>query len=176
MVSKKCTKCKEVKPHQDYYKDKSSKDGYAYSCIECDKKRVKKYRQENREKFRESQKKWQAKNPAKVKQYAKTNYIRNIRVRQNYNLKKLCGITIDQYDETFERQGGVCAICGQPETMKNQYGVRRLSADHDHATGRFRGLLCNNCNRFVGFCDESVGVLKKTIQYLEAQDAYSDTA
>ena len=58
--------------------------------------------------------------------------------------RDLYGITIAEYDEMFKAQGGVCAICGKPEKS------RRISVDHDHATGRARGLLCTNCNVTLG--------------------------
>ena len=51
------------------------------------------------------------------------------------------GVTDDDYARLLEAQGGGCAICGAtPKT-------RRLHVDHDHATGRVRGLLCHRCNR-----------------------------
>jgi hypothetical protein len=51
------------------------------------------------------------------------------------------GISEDEYAELLERQGGVCAICGNPPK------TRRLSVDHNHRTGKVRGLLCFRCNR-----------------------------
>lgn len=49
----------------------------------------------------------------------------------------------EEYRIRLAAQDGVCAIhgCGaKPKT-------RRLDIDHDHATGRVRGLLCHRCNR-----------------------------
>ena len=48
-----------------------------------------------------------------------------------------------EYDRLLARQGGVCLICGRPPQ------TRRLHVDHDHKTGRIRGLLCMPCNRYV---------------------------
>jgi hypothetical protein len=54
---------------------------------------------------------------------------------------KQLGVTDDEYARMLEAQGGGCAICGaRPKT-------RRLHVDHDHATGKVRGLLCHRCNR-----------------------------
>jgi len=50
-------------------------------------------------------------------------------------------LTPDQYAEMLEAQGGGCAICGNPPKS------RKLDEDHDHRTGRTRGLLCHRCNR-----------------------------
>jgi len=61
------------------------------------------------------------------------------------NLKKNYNITLDEYDILFEQQNGVCAICGGIN-----YGGRRLVVDHDHKTGKVRGLLCHHCNMCLG--------------------------
>jgi hypothetical protein len=54
---------------------------------------------------------------------------------------KQLGVTDEEYAVMLEAQGGGCAICGaKPKT-------RRLHVDHDHATGKVRGLLCHRCNR-----------------------------
>jgi hypothetical protein len=54
-------------------------------------------------------------------------------------------LTIEQWTTVFRYQGEVCAVCGRP----NKNG-KRLSTDHDHKTGLFRGLLCQQCNRVLG--------------------------
>ena len=59
------------------------------------------------------------------------------------NLRHRYGITEDQYAAMLTKQKGVCLICGRPPLN------RRLSVDHDHRTGRVRGLLCYTCNRFL---------------------------
>jgi len=81
-------------------------------------------------------------------------------------LKLRFGMTVEQYDEIFETQNGVCAICGQPEIVKNRYGWARLSVDHDHKTGEIRGLLCQKCNSALGFVNENIPVLQSMINYL----------
>lgn len=56
------------------------------------------------------------------------------------------GLTCDQYDAMFAEQDGLCAICGQPERALERGRIRKLAVDHDHETGRVRGLLCYSCN------------------------------
>lgn len=56
------------------------------------------------------------------------------------NLKRRYGITEVQYQAILAYQGGVCAIC----EGRRRY---RLLCDHDHKTGKLRGLLCKRCNR-----------------------------
>ena len=60
-------------------------------------------------------------------------------------LKHRFGFTEAEWQSLYDSQGGVCAICQRPEP-----GSRRLSIDHDHATGHIRGLLCTGCNIHVG--------------------------
>ena len=56
---------------------------------------------------------------------------------------KQLGITDEGYQALLEAQGGKCAICGNPP----KEGGRRLHVDHNHRTGKVRGLLCFRCNR-----------------------------
>lgn len=53
------------------------------------------------------------------------------------------GVTEETYRALFEAQQGRCAIC------RRQPRRRRLAVDHDHNTGRVRGLLCYTCNHWV---------------------------
>jgi Recombination endonuclease VII len=64
--------------------------------------------------------------------------------------------------ELFERQNGTCAICGREEWEK----VKVLGVDHDHKTGRVRGLLCTDCNMGLGKFKDDPALLRKAIKYL----------
>jgi hypothetical protein len=61
------------------------------------------------------------------------------------------------------QQGGVCALC------KGLSGARRvlLGIDHDHLTGKIRGLLCGKCNCFLGFVKDSVKICNALLLYLK---------
>lgn len=63
-------------------------------------------------------------------------------------LKRKYGITLAEYDQMLEEQHGVCAICGGADPSG-----RRLAVDHDHETGKVRGLLCTSCNTRLGFLE-----------------------
>jgi hypothetical protein len=56
------------------------------------------------------------------------------------------GLDEQAYDRMLREQGGVCAICAEPPGGR----WNRLAVDHDHATGRVRGLLCTTCNTMLG--------------------------
>lgn len=70
------------------------------------------------------------------------------------------GIDPGFYDYLLDQQNGRCAICGALP------GRRRLSVDHDHVTGKVRALLCGNCNRGLGYFQDSPEILAKAIEYL----------
>lgn len=80
--------------------------------------------------------------------------------RNAYLLRKH-GITIETYEKMLDAQGGRCAIClCRPRT-------RVLAVDHDHFSGKRRGLLCGRCNHgLLQFAQEDVTILKRAIEYL----------
>jgi hypothetical protein len=61
----------------------------------------------------------------------------------------------------FAAQGGRCLICGKRSPR------RRLDRDHDHLTGRFRGLLCRRCNRGLAPYEWSDEVIENLVTYLK---------
>lgn len=78
------------------------------------------------------------------------------------------GITLEEYDAQFARQGGLCAICGEPESVVDRRTgeVRRLAVDHGHDDGRLRGLLCHHCNTGLGNFKDNPWLLVKAVGYL----------
>lgn len=85
---------------------------------------------------------------------------------KRYNLAKY-NLSLEDYYKLGEKQKWLCAICGKPETVMNQYGSRSLCADHNHKTNKPRGLLCSQCNHLLGNAKENVQILAKAIEYLE---------
>lgn len=81
----------------------------------------------------------------------------------DYHLRANYGISKAEYDALLAEQGGVCAICRQ-ECCTG----RRLSVDHDHETGKVRGILCSNCNIGIGKFKENTDLLLAAINYLMA--------
>lgn len=75
-------------------------------------------------------------------------------------------ISTEEYQEMLNQQGGVCAICGQPETKYQRGSLRELCIDHDHETGKIRGLLCAACNVGLGSFKDSLERLSNAIDYL----------
>jgi hypothetical protein len=123
--------------------------------------RSKRYRQDNIEKMREYE------NQRSVQRRAK-NPERQKAANRRSLLKKY-GLSALDYTCMLTEQNFVCKSCGEPEVGLDAYGnMRPLSVDHDHVTGEVRGLLCNGCNRALGFINDSSEKLKKLISYLDS--------
>ncbi len=87
---------------------------------------------------------------------------RDLKLRGEY------GITLAEYDQMFEKQQGVCAICHCVETASDGYkGTKRLAVDHDHKTDQVRGLLCQACNHVLGFAKDNSATLIEAARYLD---------
>jgi hypothetical protein len=80
------------------------------------------------------------------------------------------GISHEQYDAMLVKQGGVCAICRNPEpALDSRTGKPRgLAVDHTHKDGGVRGLLCSLCNRGLGMFRDDATLLSRAIQYVAA--------
>ena len=84
-----------------------------------------------------------------------------------WKLKRYFGITPDDFIAIGNRQGWVCPICGLPPTEANGHKLKtKLHVDHDHKTGKVRGLLCNNCNAAIGYFADDIERLMNAIEYL----------
>jgi len=80
---------------------------------------------------------------------------------KNYKLKRDHGLSLDEFNLLLEVQGYSCAICGTTE-WRGRYPY----VDHDHKTGRIRGLLCKRCNLVLGEINDDVYVVDKMREYL----------
>lgn len=79
------------------------------------------------------------------------------------NLRKSFGIGVEDYNKLLEAQGWCCAICGAEQCVTG----KNFAVDHDHRTGKIRGLLCQFCNTALGKFQDSKKTLLKAIEYLE---------
>jgi len=83
---------------------------------------------------------------------------------------KTYGITAEEYARLLQEQDGVCAVCRHPQPPRIVRGVEvevLLAVDHDHKTGRPRGLLCVDHNRAVGALGDDPDRLRRAALYLE---------
>ena len=153
LISKICIKCKKGKVHcRDFCKncyDKwLKKNNPTYYNNQKD--NTKKWIKANKEKYKKGQQNWIAKQDK--------DYLRDYkRMKQ---LEKY-GLTLLEYSSLLKKQKSVCAICGRRENKKN------LAVDHDHKTGRVRGLLCFRCNFGLPFFSEDYDLFLKICNYLK---------
>lgn len=91
--------------------------------------------------------------------------------RLAWNLRKNYGLTVEEYEALLDEQGGLCAICQRPERAQRAGRTMRLPVDHDHTTGRIRGLLCHSCNRAIGLLQDDPALLVRAADYLLRQHA-----
>lgn len=81
---------------------------------------------------------------------------------RNKHLKATYGITLSQFDEVFLKQLGKCKVCRVKFASESDGHI-----DHDHSTGRVRGILCRSCNLSIGFANDNASRLRALAKYLD---------
>lgn len=147
---KTCSKCKVSLPLDSFHNSKSAKDGKQHRCKECTRTinsdpEVKAIR---RQAWKDFDARKAAENP---------NYRKNMRFKREY------GITYADYERMLEEQEGKCP-CGR--SAPEGHGGQWLHVDHDHTTGKVRGLLCPNCNKVLGLVFDNPDTLVVLAAYL----------
>jgi len=146
--TKKCSVCKKQVPIENFYKRSASKDGLAYRCIPCDITAGKAYREKHKERDRVNRK-WE-------------------RIKRVYGLDKI------QYQVLWDSQGGLCPICGCElrEGWTQNHHKNRAVVDHDHETGKVRGILCTMCNKGLVLLGDNIESIKRVEEYLKNADVH----
>lgn len=141
MTSKTCNKCHQTKLLEEFPKKKDNKDGRHGSCKVCEGKRKEKYKYTTEE--------W-----------------------SNWRRKKKFGLTEEQYKKMLSDQHHCCAICNiHLDDYVGIHGrgkkVDSFTVDHDHATGKIRGLTCFRCNLMLGYAQDNPNILEAGSKYLK---------
>jgi arginine utilization protein RocB len=163
-IMKQCKKCKEQKEEQEFY------SGFS-TCKTCIKEKQNKYYQDNKEKRKTTKN-----NIIKMILRALQIGISEIRkkVRKTYSefvkrhpeyhkkwhIKNTYDLEFDEYLKLKQKQDNKCAICESELTQK-------CCIDHDHTTGKIRGILCYNCNTGLGQFKDSEEIMLKAVAYLK---------
>ena len=82
--------------------------------------------------------------------------------KREYILKNRYKLTIEDFNQMLNNQNRRCKICG----TKTPRGKGAFHVDHNHKTNEIRGLLCNNCNRGLGYFNDNSFILFSAINYL----------
>jgi len=146
-----CSECKRTDlAHADFHADKRRNAGLhrPYTCETCW-IRLDKLRKRNEKRARRSA----------VPDRVRASYRR-------WQLKRVYGLSIEQFNQMLSSQGGVCKICksSDPRTGRDWH------VDHDHRTGVVRGILCARCNLLLGRAQDRADRLEAAIEYLRAAE------
>lgn len=147
---KTCSKCKKQKPIVEFYRDKSKKDKLYPSCKICQTETNTNYRNKPggikahlkaNNKYKQT-----AKGKASHQKYAgtPTRKEKNKIIERRHRYKKVYGLSVADYELMLRQQKEKCLVC------KDEPAQYRLCVDHDHETGKVRGLLCHPCNLALG--------------------------
>jgi|694.fasta_scaffold41796_19 hypothetical protein len=125
--------------------------------------------EDKRKYYREYRRKYRLRNSSQERESQKRYRDNNKDKRKNGMLLWRFNITLEEYQVLFETQGGVCKICNNPETAKKNKSeeLRMLAVDHDHNTGKVRGLLCARCNVQLGHYEKTKPRAQEFENYLE---------
>lgn len=134
-----CPKCGEMKPREDYYGVRK-RSGW---CRVCSRAKSAAYYAANKERQKAKHREWVAANKARV---------------AAHKAKSAYGIPLDEFEQLMRE--GKCAICGSPE---------RLRIDHCHVSERVRGVLCDSCNKGLGFFKDDPRRLRAALRYLKRE-------
>lgn len=161
---KRCTKCGVEQPIENFYKAPGGRDGRRGDCKTCFAARRKQWYVENRERELARVAAWQEANRERHLANQRARRTRpEVKARERAgHLKRKFGITLETYDDLFMRQGGRCAIC-----QRVPRDDISLHVDHEHETGRVRGLLCFRCNNALGDFDDDPVRLFQALAYLD---------
>lgn len=108
--------------------------------------------------------KYREDNADRIKELADQRYARDARK----NALATRGLTQEDYDRLLLQQNGACAICSGPPTGGGPGGqLSVFCVDHDHKTGRVRGLLCSKCNIGIGSLRDDPAILRTAADYLD---------
>jgi hypothetical protein len=160
---KTCIVCRESKPFSDFYRAAGMKDGHRSECKACNLAARRAKYAENPRPYIDRVLKWQRANRERylerMREYGRTP-AKQVSNRKSH-LKRKYGLTLADFDALLASQGGGCSVCGRTDAD---------NVDHDHATGRVRGILCFNCNVAIGHVAEDEDRLVALMAYLARDD------
>ncbi len=143
---KTCNKCSITKTVDKFYRDMGLADGYGTICKECKHISTNAWREKKRTEYNAYMKKYRKTHPEKYSQ------------ARNRGLKHRYGIDQMEYNRLLVEQLGNCAICRKPPTDKP------LVVDHNHDTGKVRGLIHSGCNVAIAILDNEE-LLQQALDY-----------
>lgn len=133
-----CKKCNEEKDEEFFGKNSKSKDGLSYSCKKCEVKRIREVQNKNPEKY---------------------EYSHNTTIKRH-------GLTIDQYNNLYNKYSGKCWICKVEKCEVIDHNHNCCKSAYSCGTC-VRGLLCQKCNQAIGLLGENKDTIFSILEYLK---------
>lgn len=156
--TKQCSICKEIKPLSQF-SFKVNIGRYNCYCKPCCSEKAKQWKRDNPNYFKE-----RVKNDPEYYRKYRQKYGQ---AKKSRSLLRKYGISIRGYNDLFDLQEGKCAVCGTHQSVLSG----KLVIDHDHTTGKLRGLLCTTCNTAIGMLKDNPQLAISLANYLiNAQD------
>lgn len=161
-----CKRCGVEKTLEEFSKHKKCKDGRQGTCVTCTAATTAAWTENNWERKQTIDREYEKRNPMRksISRYLKKSLdpIKLSNLERDRNMYKRYGITIEEYGQLFYTQEGNCKICKR----SHKEFARGLVIDHNHMTGKVRGLLCDPCNRALGYFRENIATMESAIQYV----------
>lgn len=142
--TKYCRGCGEDKPPEAFYRDRSTRSGLAAYCTPCKTAYLRRHIENDPERFK-----------AKAR----------VRARRHRRRKEY-GLTDTEFAALVAEHESTCCICGVAVSDDSPEHNTRLVVDHDHATGKVRGILCDPCNTGLGRFRDDPALLVAAANYL----------
>lgn len=177
-----CSDCEKHQPLENFGRSKSRPLGRTYICKPCVGLRTHAWYLKNKGRAKATGKRWREGNREKQRASSRAHYARNAeRIRKQTNARRAAdpksrdvtrwngirrnyGLTRERWLWMFSMQNGACACCRSPDPgSKNGWHT-----DHDHRTGKVRGILCHKCNVMIGAARDSAAILDLGKAYLRA--------
>lgn len=170
-----CRPCQQIKPLEAFAKNRSAKDGYQGHCRDC---QVKAYQSRQRAMGKTPRPRdvpeghkyccscqqmkpfseWSRNSRSSDGWQTRCKACASVAGRREYLARKYA-MTVEAANELLADQDGKCAICR---------AAAAVHVDHDHETGKVRGMLCFRCNAALGQFDDQPTVLLRAARYLMA--------
>lgn len=148
--SRRCPKCGETKPLSAFHRDRTAASGASSYCKPCGCDYASAWAKANPERNRATY---------AARRAARPDVVRAQRRKSRLAIKY--GLTPADHDAMRVAQDNRCLICKQP--------APRLVVDHNHETGKVRGLLCDGCNRGLGHFGDDPNLLVVAADYVRTR-------
>lgn len=174
MISKVCINHGELLSSQirKYIRNRRGRSEITFGCKLCHRATASQARNKDRTKANEWNRKDRILNPEKHRNWSAKARKKLGDKRNKIEISRRRGLTLQQYEQMFLDQKGLCSICQNPETRKSRTEgkITNLCVDHCHVTNKVRGLLCHACNTALGKFKDKIETLEAAIDYLRMNE------